>query len=95
MERYDRDVSELPTPAPAAGATPLSAETPAAEIFVNGEAEVIPAGCTIAQLLVRLELGGKRVAVALNREVVPRSAHGEVRLSPGDRIEILEAVGGG
>jgi sulfur carrier protein len=40
-------------------------------------------------------MNGRRVAVAVNREVVPRSAFPARRLVPGDRVEILEAVGGG
>jgi sulfur carrier protein len=42
-----------------------------------------------------LGLAGRRVAVAINRDVVPRSAFGSRRLASGDRVEILEAVGGG
>jgi sulfur carrier protein len=42
-----------------------------------------------------LELVGKRVAVAVNREVVPRSHYRGVVLAADDRVEILEAVGGG
>ena len=38
---------------------------------------------------------GRRVAVAVNRDVVPRSLYGSVELSADDRVEILEAVGGG
>ncbi|HEB89108.1 MAG TPA: sulfur carrier protein ThiS, partial [Deltaproteobacteria bacterium] len=38
---------------------------------------------------------GRRVAVAVNRQVVVRSRYDETELSEGDRIEILEAVGGG
>lgn len=65
------------------------------EIFVNGEARRVAAGCTVSELLAQLDLGGKRVAVAVNRDVVPRSHHASVDLRPGDRVEILEAVGGG
>ena len=42
-----------------------------------------------------LGMEGKRVAVALNRDVVPRSEYGSAPVADGDRIEILEAVGGG
>jgi len=64
-------------------------------ILVNGEPRDVPAGCTIAQLIAKLDMAGRRVAVAVNRDVVPRSAYGEVQISGGDRVEILEAVGGG
>jgi len=62
---------------------------------VNGEARVLPEGSSVADLLVELELGERKVAVAVNREVIPRSACAARRLASGDRIEILEAVGGG
>ncbi len=65
------------------------------EILVNGESRKVPEGCTVGRLLGLLELGARRVAVAVNREVVPRSRRDAVRLRAGDRVEILEAVGGG
>jgi thiamine biosynthesis protein ThiS len=46
-------------------------------------------------LIDALHLDRRRIAVAVNREVVPRSAFDTHRLAEGDRIEILEAVGGG
>jgi len=55
----------------------------------------LAAACTIEELLRGLDLGGKRVAVAVNRDVVIRSRYAGHRLAEGDRIEILEAVGGG
>jgi len=65
------------------------------EIWVNGTAQRVPVGATVATLLARLEMTGKRVAVARNREVVPRSRFADEALDAGDRVEILEAVGGG
>ena len=64
-------------------------------VVVNGESTTLPPGATLAELLSRLELGSRRVAVAINRNVVPRSRYAATTLDPGDRIEILEAVGGG
>jgi len=64
-------------------------------IVVNGEATPVPEGATLSDLLGQLDLGGRRVAVAINRDVVPRSCYAERILDPGDHIEILEAVGGG
>jgi sulfur carrier protein len=64
-------------------------------LFVNGEQRSIPAPCTVARLLHALTLEARRVAVAVNRDVVPRSAFAGRELASGDRIEILEAVGGG
>jgi sulfur carrier protein len=65
------------------------------DLSVNGEPRTLPEACTVWELLARLDLGGRRVAVAVNRDVVPRSAFASRRLVPGDRVEILEAVGGG
>ena len=66
-----------------------------ASILVNGEPREVPSGCTIEQLIALVDLSGRRVAVARNRHVVPRSTFAQVTVSAGDRIEILEAVGGG
>ena len=65
------------------------------DVVVNGEPTSLPADSTVAELLARLELGGRKVAVAINRNVVPRSSYAATTLDHGDRIEILEAVGGG
>ena len=65
------------------------------QLTVNGESRAVPAECTLRGLLQLLDLEGQRVAVAVNRDVVPRSAFASRQLAMGDRIEILEAVGGG
>jgi len=65
------------------------------DLLVNGESRVVPVGCTVADLIELLGLAGRRVAVAINRDVVPRSGFGSRQLASGDRVEILEAVGGG
>ncbi len=55
----------------------------------------MPEGSTVEELLEILGIGHKRIAVAVNRSVVPRSTFAQVRLAAGDRVEILEAIGGG
>ena len=65
------------------------------EILLNGEAHRLDGPCTVAELIEQLGLGGRRIAVALNREVVPRSSFGQVGVGADDRVEILQAVGGG
>ena len=62
---------------------------------MNGAPHEVPAESTVRTLLGLLGMESKRVAVAVNRAVVPRSALARQRLAPGDRVEILEAVGGG
>jgi sulfur carrier protein len=64
-------------------------------IQVNGREETFDGDLTVAALLTRLGLAEKRVAVELNREIVPRSQHAETPLNSGDRIEIVHAIGGG
>ena len=67
----------------------------ALSVLVNGEPRSVPAGTTVETLLGLLGFEKRRLAVALNRSVVPRSSYDRVALAAGDRIEILEAVGGG
>ena len=54
-------------------------------IQLNGEPYELPDGESVAALLGRLELAGRRVAVELNTDIVPRSQHESTRLSEGDR----------
>jgi sulfur carrier protein len=63
-------------------------------IEVNGEPREMKAG-TILDLVETLGLNPGKVAVERNLEIVPRSLHGETALADGDRIEIVQLVGGG
>jgi sulfur carrier protein len=66
------------------------------EISLNGEARTIPEGGTVRSLLETLGIADREgTAVAVNMEVIPRSAHAAITLQAGDRIEIVQAVGGG
>lgn len=65
-------------------------------IRINGEARTLgDAPRSVAALLDALALAGRRVAVELNGEIVPRSRYAETPLADGDRLEIVGAVGGG
>jgi sulfur carrier protein len=64
-------------------------------VTINGEARRFDAPLNCAELIDRLELAGKRVALERNGEIVPRSRHAEQRIADGDRLEIVVAVGGG
>ena len=64
-------------------------------IFLNGQAHTLTAVTSLAELLVQLGYGEKRVAVERNGAIVPRSKHPETTLVAGDRIEIVQAIGGG
>jgi len=63
--------------------------------FVNGEERCIEPGRTVADLLAELRLGGLRIAVELNRDVVPAAEYGSRTIREGDTIEIVRFVGGG
>ena len=65
------------------------------QIQVNGDSIQLQEGTTITALIDQMELGGRRVAVELNLEIVPRSQHPETVLSEGDRVELVHAIGGG
>lgn len=70
-------------------------ETATIDIRLNGRPEVAPAGDTLGDLLRRLGTAGPGVAAAVNDHVIRREAWETVRLSPGDRVEVIHAVGGG
>ena len=65
------------------------------EITVNGSTQVFDTPLGVAELLQKMALAGKKVAVERNGEIVPRSAHASTLLAHGDRLEIVVAVGGG
>ncbi len=65
-------------------------------LMVNGSQFVCrEASATVADLIREMSLEGRRVAVERNGEIVPRSLHAQTALGPGDRIEVVAAVGGG
>ena len=64
-------------------------------IQLNGEHFELPDGETVAALLARRELTGRRVAVELNLDIVPRSQHAQTVLKEGDQVEVVHAIGGG
>ena len=64
-------------------------------IQLNGESFELPDGATVAALLTRLDLTGRRIAVELNLDIVPRSQHDATTLSEGDQVEVVHAIGGG
>jgi sulfur carrier protein len=64
-------------------------------IHLNGTPREEPAELTISQLLSRLEMPSRGIAVELNQQIVPRTRHADQKLQDGDRIEIVSLVGGG
>ena len=64
-------------------------------IQVNGQWQDHAAAMSVADLLARLALDERRLAVELNEQILPRARYGETRLNDQDRLEIVTLVGGG
>lgn len=64
------------------------------KLTVNGDTLTLD-GTTIADLVTQLNLTGRRLAVEVNRDIVPKSQHGDFTLKDGDVVEIVHAIGGG
>ena len=65
------------------------------KLQINGEERELAEGLTLAALLAQMGMKADRVAVELNREIVRREAWAQTRLKAGDRLEIVQFVGGG
>jgi thiamine biosynthesis protein ThiS len=65
------------------------------QVVINGEDRNFDATLTLAGLVQALGLKTGRVAVELNREIVPREQWDRTQLADGDRLEIVHFVGGG
>src|SRR5262245_29709487 len=65
------------------------------EITLNGEPSALPRAMSIQELIEQNGLDARRVAVEVNRAVVPKARHAEHRLQTGDAVEIVTLVGGG
>lgn len=63
-------------------------------VSINGQEREVEAR-DIAALVIELDLDPRKVAVELNLAIVPRSLHGVTPLSEGDRLEVVQFVGGG
>ncbi|HEV2762326.1 MAG TPA: sulfur carrier protein ThiS [Pyrinomonadaceae bacterium] len=64
-------------------------------VQLNGETKDVAEGLSLEELVAQLNLAPERLAVELNREVVRRADWPRVKLSEGDRVEIVHFVGGG
>ena len=65
------------------------------QIKLNGETKDVADGTTLLSLVEQLSLAPERLAVELNQEVIRRAEWHDVKLSDGDRVEIVHFVGGG
>ncbi len=64
-------------------------------LTINGESRVLSPAETLTALVEQLGMKSDRVAIELNREIVPREQWGQTALKDGDRLEIVHFVGGG
>lgn len=64
-------------------------------LTVNGAARTLPRGSNLQQLVEELALGGRKIAVEINQQIVPRSEYATHPLQEGDVVEIVQAIGGG
>ncbi len=64
-------------------------------VFVNGEVREVAENATVADLVAELGLAGKKIAVELNKEIMPFSFYANQTLTAEDRLEIVHAIGGG
>ncbi|MET0294152.1 MAG: sulfur carrier protein ThiS [Phenylobacterium sp.] len=64
-------------------------------LTINGESRALAGVLDVASLVAQLNLDPRKVAVERNLEIVPRSAYTATLLADGDRIEIVQFVGGG
>lgn len=64
-------------------------------IQLNGQPTEIPTDCSVARLIAQQHLGARRIAVEINGQIVPRSQFEQRQLAAQDRVEIVQAIGGG
>ncbi len=64
-------------------------------ILLNGEHFELPSTKTLSSLIDELDLAGSRYAIEVNQEIIPRSEHAAFALSDGDKVEVVQAIGGG
>lgn len=64
-------------------------------VVLNGEKREVPENLNLKELLRFLGLKEERVAIERNREIIKREAWEQVRVEPGDQLEIVQFVGGG
>ncbi|MEW6774761.1 MAG: sulfur carrier protein ThiS [Bdellovibrionota bacterium] len=65
------------------------------QLTVNGEKQQVPDGLSVGGLLAHLSVDREKVAVEVDRQVVPKAQYEEKKLSSGAQVEIVQFVGGG
>ena len=65
------------------------------KILVNGEKILLPEDSSIEGLIVHLGYQNQRIAIEINETIIPKSNHSSFLLQDRDKVEIINAVGGG
>ena len=65
------------------------------KILVNGEKISLPEDSNIEDLIVHLGCQNQRIAIEINESIIPKSNHSSFLLQDLDKVEIINAVGGG
>ena len=65
------------------------------KILVNGEKILLPEGSSIEGLIAHLGYQNQRIAIEINESIVPKSNHSSFLLKDLDKVEVINAVGGG
>lgn len=68
---------------------------PLSQITLNGQARPLAALACVSDLVTELKLDPRKVAIELNRSIVPRSAYFDTPIREGDAVEIVSFIGGG
>ena len=64
-------------------------------IYINGQSETLAEGASVADVAHAQGWDASRVAIEINRRIVPRSLYAQTEVGEGDRIEIVRFIGGG
>lgn len=73
----------------------MSTSNESIQLTLNGDPHLLEAGATAADLVEQLGLGGRRIAVEINEQIVPKSQLADTPLANGDQVEVVHAIGGG
>jgi len=65
------------------------------EILVNSKKISLPENSNIKDLIVHLGYQNQRIAIEINESIIPKSNHSSFLIKDSDRVEVINAVGGG
>jgi sulfur carrier protein len=95
LARVETATMEAVLPHPQGSLLFMSTPNESIQLTLNGEPYAMATGLTAADLVEQLGLGGRRIAVEINEQIVPKSQLAATPLAAGDQIEVVHAIGGG